>query len=186
MKYWILISLFLSFNTNARSQITSCNAINYNSQENKNFLEIKQSNFCLPAFVIQDTCYFENRFIETAKEGVITYHPAYLLTKEEVLKVELYISGELKSKNMQISNKESKALLKNYYRQYIAYVNAQNEIEINIYFCTKKFLANHTSFKYRYLSPLIINSANNNIYSGKVIFSKDIGGYKNLIIRKLS
>lgn len=187
MRYFIILYFFLSFDLKAQTvHRIECDSISYDNQANKNYIEIKQDDFCQSAFVIQDICFYQNRFIEKANQGVIQYHPAYLLTKDDVFKVEKYLYEQLKLGHKGLTKKEAKSLQKNYHRQYVAFTNPQNEIEINVFFCSKKFLSEHLSFKYLYLSPLIISSANESIYSSKVTVSMDFVQFKNLVFRKVS
>lgn len=187
MKCLIILYFFLCTDLRAQQVYKiDCDSISYDSQSNKNYMEINKSGFCKPAFVIQDTCFYQNRFIEKANQGIIEYHSAYLLTKDDALKVEKYLYGQLKLNNKSLIKAEAKSLRKKYYRQYVAFKNTQNEIEINVFFCSKKFLSEHLSFKYLYLSPLVINSTTENIYSCKVIVSMGFIQFKNLLFRKVS
>lgn len=189
MKYFIILCFFISGTLRAQQINTAgCDSISYDKQSNKRYIEIKQkqSDFCQSAFVIQDTCFHQNRFIAKANQGMIEYYPAYLLTKNEILKIEKYLYDQLASETKGLTKEEAKSLQKRYHRQYVAFINPQNEIEINTFFCSKKFLQGYLSFKYLYLSPLIISSVKENIYSCKVKVSKDFTQFKNIIFRKVS
>lgn len=187
MRYFIIFYFFLYYELNAQKvNRTECDSISYDIQVNKNYIEIIQDDFCQSAFVIQDTCFYQNRFIEKANQGFIQYHPAYLLTKDDVLKIEKYLYEQIKIGHKDLTKKEAKSLKKNYHRQYVAFTNPQNEIEINVFFCSKKFLSKHLWFKYLYLSPLIISGTNESIYSSKVTVSMEFFQFKNLVFKKVS
>lgn len=189
MKHLVIVIICISLNSDLSAQIITkigCDSINYTNQINRTYLEIKRGGFFRSAFIIQDTCFYQNRFIENANQGIIQYFPAYLLTKKEVSIIEKYLYAQLKLRNKNLTKNDTKVLRKEYYRQYVAYVNSKNQIEINIFFCSKKFLTEHLSFKYMYLSPLILTSTNDKIYSSKITASHGFNHFTNPVFRKLT
>jgi hypothetical protein len=184
MKYFLILFFLLPYGLKSQQ---NCDTINYHTQQNKEYITIAGSDFHKPAFLIQDSCFYQNRFIAKANQGLTEYYPAYILSTNDIHKTEEYMYKELSASRVNnLTRKENKALIKNYFRQYVASIKSGNEIEVSVFFCGKNFLSKYESFKYTYLSPLIVNSANQSIYSCKLSVSRDFKIVKSVVFRKVA
>lgn len=167
MKYAIVVILAL-MSCFAYAQDISGHActpaeINCDVQRNKSFEVVKSRLTGKQSFIIKDSCYCFNRVVDTMGLDRVIYYPAYILSKEEVAKVETSLLEQLGA-----STGKLRTLYRKYYRQYKAYRTADNTIRIKVLFSTRKFLRKNESFRFQSVQPLVINSSRHPFFSCEV------------------
>jgi hypothetical protein len=92
----IILSLLSCFAHAQDSSDVACTpaGISCDVQTNKAFEVVKSRPAGKQSFIIKDSCYCFNRVVDTVDMYRAFHHPAYILSKEEVKKVETFLLSQ--------------------------------------------------------------------------------------------
>lgn len=133
---------------------------NCDVQKNRSYEVVKSGLARKQSFILQDSCYCFNRIVDTVDMYRAYYHPAYILSREEVAKLETFLLSQPGAFSAKL-----RTLYRKYYRQYKAYRAPDNSVRVYVLFCTGRFLRKNKSFRFQSVWPMDINASRHPFFS---------------------